>query len=180
MSWTPDPYRILFVCTANICRSPAAEALARQRFGEREAIFRSAGFLEAGRSCPPQLIQSLEEQGVDARGHRSYELDAASLRAADLVLTMEGEHVQKATLVDREAFPKILPLREAAERLSRRRAGPAVLVEFLAEVNDHRDPTSYLSGHWDVADPYGRKLKDYRKAVAEISELVDGVIGRLS
>ncbi|MGI9615234.1 MAG: low molecular weight protein arginine phosphatase, partial [Acidimicrobiales bacterium] len=40
------PYKILFVCTANICRSPAAEALARHRYGEQDALFRSAGLLD--------------------------------------------------------------------------------------------------------------------------------------
>jgi len=150
------------------------------RFGEREALFRSAGFLEPGRECPPPLLQTLEEWGVDAAGHRSYRLDPASLQAADLVLTMEGEHVQRATLLHHDAFRKILPLKEAAERLARRRTGPAVLADFLAEVNSDRDPASYLSGRWDVADPYGRKLKDYRTAVDEIAALVGDVIPRLS
>lgn len=180
MNGRPEPYRILFVCTANICRSPAAEALARQRFGEREALFRSAGFLDAGRECPPPMVQVLEEWGVDATGHRSYQLDAASLHTADLVLTMEGEHVQRATLLYREAFGKILPLKEAAERLARPRTGPVMLADFLAVLNDDRDPGSYLSGQWDVADPYGRKLKDYRAAVDEIARLVGDVIARLS
>lgn len=180
MNGRGDPYRILFVCTANICRSPAAEALARQRFGEREALFRSAGFLDSGRECPPPLLQVLEEWGVDATDHRSYRLDPASLHVADLVLTMEGEHVQRATLLHQDAFAKILPLKEAAERLARPRNGPVLLADFLAEVNDDRDPSSYLSGRWDVADPYGRKLKDYRAAVDEIGRLVGDVIARLS
>lgn len=175
-----EPYRILFVCTANICRSPAAEAMARHRYGEREALFRSAGFLETGRECPDHLLQSLRERGVDAGPHRSYQLDQASLQAADLVLTMEGEHVQKATLLDPDSFYKVMPLKEAAARLERAGRGPMTLDEFIDEVNQGRDPTSYLSSQWDVSDPYGRKLRDYRRAVNEIAGLVDGVIPRLS
>lgn len=178
---TSYPYRILFVCTANICRSPAAENLARARYGEAGALFRSAGFLESGRACPELLAEALTEQGTDVSHHRSYQLDEASLRAADLVLTMEGEHVQKATLLNAQEFTKIMPLKEAASHMQAvRGGGRAELAELLDRVNFERDPGSYLSSQWDVADPYGRKLKDYRRAVAEISELVDAVVGRLA
>ncbi len=154
--------------------------MARHRFGEREALFRSAGFLEGDRECPDHLLQSLRERGVDAAAHRSYRIDQASLQAADLVLTMEGEHVQKATLLDPDSFHKVLPLKEAAARLENVGRGPLTLDEFVDEINRDRDPTSYLSGQWDVSDPYGRKLRDYRRAVNEIAGLVDGVIPRLS
>lgn len=173
------PYRILFVCTANICRSPAAEALARHRYGEQDALFRSAGLLEGGRRCPDYLVQTLYDRGIDISKHRSYQLDHASLQAADLVLTMEGEHVQQATTIDRACFPKTVPLREAAEVLAAA-AGPQPIDRFVETLGRVRDPSTYLSNQWDVADPYRRKLKDYRRAVEDISSLVEGVIGRLS
>ncbi len=174
-----EPTRILFVCTANICRSPAAEVLARHQFGETEAVFRSAGFLEDGRECPAFLVQSLGDWGVDASHHRSYKLDPASLNAADLVLTMEGEHVQRATLLDRDSFAKIVPLKEAAAHLSRLIDDKVAIDAFLGQLNQQRDPTSYLSSVWDVDDPYRMKLKDYRRAVDEIAGLVSSVVGRL-
>ncbi len=142
-------------------------------------MFRSAGFLAPDTSCPSDLVTVLHERGVDAAAHRSYRLDEASLVAADLLLTMEGRHVQKATMVMPDAFPKIVPLKEAAAVLGRM-PGPSVTIEdFLAEVNRDRDPRNYLGTQWDVEDPFGRKAKAYRKAVAEIDELVTAVIGRL-
>lgn len=141
-------------------------------------VFRSAGFLEAGRSCPPELVEVLAERGIDAAGHRSYVVDEASLAAADLVLTMESSHVQKATMLSAEAFPKIVPLKEAAlamDHLDRRLA----VDELLAEISKGRDPRNYLGSRWDVADPYGRRTKAYRTAVDEIIGLLGGVIGRL-
>jgi sulfate adenylyltransferase len=176
----PEPYRILFVCTANICRSPAAEYVARARFGESTALFRSAGFLTLGQECPRLLLEALDEVGVDASGHRSYRINEASLQAADLVLTMEGEHVQQATLLHRPAFPKVLALKEAAERMRQMPEPEVELSEFLRRVNLGRTPTTYLTSRWDVADPYRKKLRDYRRAVAEISGLVEAVIGRLA
>jgi protein-tyrosine-phosphatase len=174
------PYRILFVCTANICRSPAAENLARARFGETTAVFRSAGFLGSGQASPELLQQTLAEQGVDISHHRSYQLDDASLNAADVVLTMEGEHVQRATLLNGGAFAKIMPLKEAADAIETSGWGQYPLAALLDRVSVERDPSSYLSTRWDVDDPYGRKLRDYRSAVAELTELVDVVIGRLT
>lgn len=172
-------HRILFVCTANICRSPAAEALARHRFGESAALFRSAGFLDDGHPCPRDLVHVLDERGVDVSAHRSYHLDQASLEAADLVLTMEGEHVQRATLLHRPSFAKILPLKEAAARLTGAPPTRLELEEFVESVNSSRDPSSYLSTRWDVADPYRRRLRHYRQAVDEIEGLIDVVCRRL-
>lgn len=139
---------------------------------------RSAGFLRAGEPSPALLIQALGEHGIDGSHHRSHTVDVPSLKAADLVLTMEGEHVQQATLLHREAFAKIMPLTEAAATL--RAGGPMTPEALVAAVNVDRNPTSYLSTDWDVADPYNRKLKDYRSAVTEIAGLVGEVFARLA
>ena len=125
------------------------------------------------------MATALRELGVDVTPHRSFQLNEASLQASDLVLTMEGEHVQRATILHRESFPKIVPLKEAAEAAAVLGNPRLTVDDLLAEVNEHRDPTSYLSTGWDVADPYNRKLKDYRRAVAEIDDLVQVVVGRL-
>ena len=171
--------RILFVCTANICRSPTAELLARHRFGEDRVLFRSAGFLEPDRSCPIELVEVLRERGIDATGHRSYRLDADSVAAADLLLTMEGSHVQEATMLAPDAFAKIVPLREAASATRQLRQPSVTVEELLAEVNTDRDPRRYLGSSWDVDDPYGRRQRAYRRAVEEIDSLVDTVLGHL-
>lgn len=171
--------RVLFICTANICRSPTAELLARARLGESELVFRSAGFLDVADSCPPELVQVLRSRNIDATGHRSYRLDEASVNAAELLLTMEGSHVQKATMLAPEAFPKIVPLKEAAAVMERQPEQRLTVDEFVERLNVDRDPRQYLGTGWDVADPYGRRVKAYRKAVDEIEQLVSVAIGRL-
>lgn len=125
------------------------------------------------------LVQSLSELGVDVSLHRSYQLNESSLQAADMVLTMEGEHVQKATLLHKDGFHKILPLKEAADVMDRVRRPEIGLEDFLALANVDRDPSAYLSARWDIDDPYNRKLKDYRRAVTDIAAMVDTVIGPL-
>lgn len=170
--------RILFVCTANICRSPTAELVARVRFGEEANVFRSAGFLESGRTVPPDLAEVLYERRIDATGHRSYRIDDATVAAADLLLTMESGHVQRIATMDRDALTRTAPLKEAAAVLSRFGPGTVGVDRFLAELNRDRDPMTYLGERWDIDDPYGRRAKDYRRAVDEIAQLVDSVAGR--
>lgn len=171
--------RVLFICTANICRSPTAELLARSRFGESELVFRSAGFLDVADSCPSELVTVLRSRNIDATGHRSYQLDEASVHAAELLLTMEGSHVQKATMLAPDAFPKIVPLKEAAAVMERQPEQRLTVDEFVERLNINRDPRQYLGTGWDVADPYGRRAKAYRRAVDEIEQLVSVAIGRL-
>ena len=74
--------------TANICRSPTAELLARTRFGEERMMFRSAGFLRSESEVPADLVSVLAERQINAANHRSYTLDDPSIAAADLLLTM--------------------------------------------------------------------------------------------
>mgnify|MGYP003419210929 CR=1 FL=1 len=76
------------------------------------------------------------------------------------------------------AFTKVVPLKEAADVMGFL-PGRLAVSDLLDEVNRSRDPRTYLSKGWDVADPYKRKLRDYRRAVAEIDELVGQVVGRL-
>lgn len=142
-------------------------------------MFRSAGFLSAGQSPPATLIQVLGERGLDASQHHSYKLDDASLEAADLVLTMEGEHVQKATLLHSQSFPKIIPLKEAAQVAQQMMARSFTVDQLVDAVASQRDATSYLGTTWNVDDPYNRKRRDYERAVTEIDALVLTTIGPL-
>ncbi len=167
---------LLFVCTANICRSPSAELLARANFGEEHNLYRSAGFMYDGQSCPPKLVDALGELGVDASKHRSAVLDQTTLAHADLVLTMEARHLQQAALVEPAALSKIVPLTEAADVVQ---PGDS-LESFLERLNTDRSPDRYLGTGFDVDDPYGRNRRAYRRAVTEIDVLVRRLLGALA
>lgn len=142
-------------------------------------VFRSAGFLMPGRRVPEQLAAVLAEHGVDASHHRSYRIDEASLRAADVVLTMEGEHVRQATTLVPSAFPKIIPIRKAAHVIEQLDGDTVTMARLVAAVNLEREPADYLSRQWDVPDPYGGRIKAYRRAVDQLDELLTTVVARL-
>ncbi len=169
--------QILFVCTANICRSPAAEVIARYRFGESRLTFRSAGFLENGRIFEPDMAKAVTKLGIDVDdAHRSSVIDSELLASSALILTMEARHVQNIVIEDDQAFERVIPLKEAAELIDQR--GIAGLDGLLAAMVD-RDPMRYLDRRWDVEDPYKRARRHYRRSASEIRDLVERVIGSL-
>ena len=87
-----QPLRVLFVCTANICRSPHLELTARALAGEGSGMeFASAGthgFLDH----PMDEVMSQTLAPDAATSFRSRRLDRTALADADLVLTAEETH----------------------------------------------------------------------------------------
>jgi protein-tyrosine phosphatase len=103
--------RILTVCIGNICRSPTAEYLFRQRLALRDIQLSSAGLgALTGHPIDATAMQLLAEHGVDGEAHRARQITSAMLREADLVLGMEKSHVVAMTRLAPEASGKIFLL----------------------------------------------------------------------
>ncbi len=80
--------KVLFVCTANACRSQMAEAWARQLFPAGwEAA--SAGLLTSPVSRRADAV--MQEVGSSLAGQRSKSIDELDLDAFDLVVTLSEE-----------------------------------------------------------------------------------------
>ena len=106
---------VLFVCVANSGRSVMAERLFREIAGGRHHA-RSAGS-EPGRSPLPQVLEALQEVGIDAADHVPRRLDAEALDWADLAVSTCSEEVCPVTLGVRRISwelpdPKQLPLEQ--------------------------------------------------------------------
>jgi protein-tyrosine phosphatase len=100
--------RILIVCMGNICRSPAAEYLFRERMGSRGIELCSAGIIAVvGNPMDATVLQLLSENGVDGTPHRAHQLTPSMLLQADLVLGMEKHHVDKIVQLAPEARGKV-------------------------------------------------------------------------
>jgi protein-tyrosine phosphatase len=101
--------RILIVCIGNICRSPTAEYILRQRLAGRDLEVVSAGLgALVARPMDPLALQLLQEHGIDGAAHRARQLTEDMLRHADLVLGMEAEQVAAIRRVAPEASGKTL------------------------------------------------------------------------
>ena len=79
--------RVLFVCTANACRSQMAEGWARHRHGDRLDAY-SAGIETHGLN--PRAVQVMAEVGVDISQHRSRHVDELADVAFEVVYTVCG------------------------------------------------------------------------------------------
>jgi protein-tyrosine phosphatase len=173
---------VLFLCTGNICRSPAAEALLRHRL-ERlgvDASVRSAGLLHTGQPASTYGVDVLSERGIDLSTHRSRSMTADLLREADLIIAMAREHVREAVVLAPEVWPRTFTLKELVRRggdIGPRRADES-LEQWLARAHAGRIPHRLMgsSGDDDVADPIGQARGAYERMVADL----DGLVERLA
>ena len=87
---------ILFICTANICRSPMAEGIFRHRIetsGRYGWTVSSMGIRGLdGEPASESACQVCEEHGIDITSHRSRSINIEALQEADYVFCMEKGH----------------------------------------------------------------------------------------
>lgn len=111
---------VLFICTANICRSPMAVALFRSLLLEnginpRFWRIESAGtWAPEGRPAAPEAIETMLARGIHIRAHRSRMVSEAVLAGFHLVLTMEPGHKEALRIEFRSLKDKIFTLAEIA------------------------------------------------------------------
>lgn len=88
------PGRVLLVCVGNVCRSPMAEFMLRDRLGDPAVVVESAGLAAlAGQPVDPCAGSVLEAHGLSAAEHVARQVDEAMIDAADIVLVMEKTHI---------------------------------------------------------------------------------------
>ncbi len=139
---------VLFVCTANVNRSPMASRLfMRLIAAEPDAAawkVESAGTWALEDEPAAQKAQIvLQEEGLDLSEHRARTVSSHLLRAFSLILTMERG--QKEAI--KAEFPEI------AER-----------VYLLSEMAGYS---------YDISDPVGGSLVDFRDTARELKELIE-------
>ena len=147
---------VLFVCTANICRSPMAGAVFDALAEDGALPFRaqSAGTAALeGRAMAPNALAALEEAGIYPGPHTARQVGEAMVEGSELVLAMTPEH---AATVRRVVG-----------------AEPPGGVHTL---------TGYAGGVVDggIADPYGLTMAAYRGTLRQLYEHVERVVGRLA
>ncbi len=139
---------ILFVCTGNLCRSPMAAGLLRQRLAQRgledRYQVRCAG-VWAMDGCPASenAIAVMAERGIDITGHVAHTVTADDVAEADLILVMSREHEQMIG----NTWPQY-----------------AWKVHRLSEMVGKRK---------DIVDPYGDSIEAYRACANTIADYID-------
>lgn len=169
-----SPYRVLFVCTANICRSAYADILAN-RHAPAGVEFGSAGVRGlVGHPIDPPMAHHLSP-GDDIAAHRARQLTRALASESDLILAMGAEHrryiLEEWPVFGRKTFVIGHAAREFAAMPT------SVTLDGLAAYL-----WSHRTAHRDdsVPDPYARGPKAAATAARLIDAHVDAVATRLA
>ena len=193
------PFSLLYVCTGNICRSPMAERLTRQRLDGSERIepgtflVSSAGtWGHEGSSMEPFAAVALLELGADPEGFVARELTGTQIEGADLVLTATVEQRGLVVGMVPGAVRRTFTLKEFARLVAAVEPdppapSPASVTDVVDRARSLVDQTVALRGYGpraapgadDVEDPYGAPLQVYREKVRDIAEAVDHLVAAL-
>jgi protein-tyrosine-phosphatase len=170
-----EPLRVLFVCTANISRSPYLELTARRLAGEgADVVFASAGTHGFDAHTMDEAMVPLLPDGTAAE-HASRRLTRAILEDADLVLTAEATHRSFILEEFPQHFRKVF-----------------TVGQFAATVEEHPDlrgrqlvaaaaarRTAARPEH-DIADPYRRGEAAAATAADTMSRMLGVIVPRLT
>ena len=179
---TDPPFRILTVCTGNICRSPVAERLLQAGLGDAVAVSSAGVRAVVGAPIQPGMVALLERSRIRAHRFAARQVTPGDVRAADLVLALTREHrarlVQEAPAALRRSFTLLEFARiVTSPDLPPVPAGPVdvrlhALVLLAAR---HRTPAP-LGDSDDVPDPYGHGTVEYELAYGLIRDAVDTIV----
>jgi sulfate adenylyltransferase len=166
-----EPLKVLYVCTANICRSPFMEVVSRHLVGPDAQIeFTSAG-IHGFQDHPMDdtMAGTLGPRGVDGPGSfRSRALTSDLIKEADLVLTAEAAH--RSFILDDHpgTFRKVFTLGQFAEAV---RSADTSLSgrELLAAIGERRGTADPVR---DVPDPYSQGPDTSAACADAIEELL--------
>ncbi|MDP1750367.1 MAG: low molecular weight protein-tyrosine-phosphatase [Reyranella sp.] len=151
--------KVLFVCTANLCRSPMAEGVFRalaERAGVADTFeIASAGTSDGfvGRPPAPEAIEVAASRGYDISGIRSRQVVSDDIAHFDYPLAMDSSHL--------------------------------VAMRWLAPRSLVGKPKLFLSfgppmGIVDVADPIGGPKDGFERALSLIEAGCKGLLARLA
>ncbi|MGB3413370.1 MAG: low molecular weight protein-tyrosine-phosphatase [Microbacteriaceae bacterium] len=108
-------FRICFVCTGNICRSPMAEVIFQQLAKDAGLSHRLAitsagtGDWHVGEPADPRTVESLQKAGLDGSRHRAKQFETSWFDDLDLVIVFDRsqERVLKHWAVTEERQHKV-------------------------------------------------------------------------
>ncbi|NUS43041.1 MAG: low molecular weight phosphotyrosine protein phosphatase [Mycobacteriaceae bacterium] len=110
-------FRLTFVCTGNICRSPMAEAIARQ-WADKEGLdvdvdSSGTGSWHVGDDADPRTVETLRLAGY-ASNHTARQFDPADFTDCDLIVAMDSGHLRalRRLAPDAETQAKVRLLRD--------------------------------------------------------------------
>ena len=136
-SSTTAPYRILFVCLGNICRSPLAEAIMRQLLAEDpvassriEVDSAGIGGWHQGELADPRMRAHAARRGIEMT-HRARQVTDRDFDTFDLIIAMDDGNY--------EALRELAPTLEQQAKVVR-------MADYLEQMPWDHIPDPYYGG----------------------------------
>ncbi|MFE7977704.1 low molecular weight protein-tyrosine-phosphatase [Streptomyces shenzhenensis] len=149
-------YRVCFVCTGNICRSPMAESVFRARAAEAELTdlvevdSAGTGSWHEGEGADPRAVAVLEEHGYDI-DHTARRFEPSWFSRLDLVIALDSGHLK--------ALRRMAPTEEDAGKVR-------LLRSYDPDAGDDLD----------VPDPYYGGLDGFTECLERVEAASTGLL----
>jgi protein-tyrosine phosphatase len=152
-------YRVTFVCTGNICRSPMAESIFRHH-AEAEGLdvevdSSGTGSWHVGDPADDRTVTALRRRGYRS-AHTARQFRPEWFGRYDLIVALDEGHLK--------ALRRMAPDRESAEKVR-------LLREF--------DPAAVEEGDLDVPDPYYDGKAAFDRALALVEAAMPGLLAEV-
>ncbi|WP_315095732.1 low molecular weight phosphatase family protein [uncultured Cellulomonas sp.] len=193
-----EPFRVLVVCTGNICRSPAAERLLAAGLGAAYRGRDSAGGLTpaievgsagtgalVGYPMTDEMAAMVAQLGVDPQGFEARQLAPGMVTQADLVLALTRRHRSAIVELVPSAVRRTFTLRELARLagdvdLATLPGANATTADRLRALVPLAATRRGLSAHRlvddDVVDPYRGDAALYRTSFGQLLPAVEAIV----
>ena len=161
-----QPYRITAVCLGNICRSPIAEAVLRDRvvsagLGDVVVVDSAGtGDWHLGYPADPRSIATLMSNSYELEGHTARQITHDWFDELDLILAMDSAN-----------YKDLLTLAGAA--------GVQADVHMLRTFDPALSHLSAPHPELDVPDPYYGGVDGFSQVLAMIEQAADGLVAQL-
>jgi protein-tyrosine-phosphatase len=150
----PKSTGILFVCLGNICRSPMAEAILRQKLGQNELVrvdSAGTGGWHTGENPDPRTVGVLQRHGIRDFS-RARQLRSSDFQEFDHIIGMDAANVRD--ILD---WPGCQP-------------------EKVSLAATWQNPASTDP----VPDPYYGSMGDFERVFDQLDEITDAIQRKIS
>lgn len=137
--------KIMFVCTANTCRSAMAEVIFKTMVREDVEVYSAGINADTGRHASKNTIEVCKKHGLDVSEHLATNIIDSDILNMDLVLTATWEHKEK--------------LKEICPQLKE-----------VYTMKEYADIYPY-----DIPDPYGYDIESYDACFKEIYNTLERI-----
>ncbi|MFF4603914.1 low molecular weight protein-tyrosine-phosphatase [Streptomyces sp. NPDC001339] len=161
-----DPFRVCFVCTGNICRSPMAESVFRAQLAEDgldglvEVGSAGTGGWHEGDGADPRTVAVLRAAGYPP-AHTARQFHPSWFDHLDLVIALDSGHLRE--------LRRLAPTRQAAAKVR-------LLRSYTESGADAARTADTGADDLEVPDPYYGGFEDFEECLDMIEEACDGLL----